>query len=142
MEKLLIFSIDNIFFGVNINEVESLGRLKRIRRISKIPKWIGGFVEKGGRKVPFVKIWEILRLNSQERGVLLFPKYIDYCAFLISGVKGIYELEIDREATDFYSLSYLKGFGIFQDKVVLQVNLEGLLKEEQKREIKRLNEKG
>ncbi len=139
MNKILIFCLDNILFGVNIDQVKGLGKLGKTKNFTESPKWIGGFVKYRDSVFPLVKFWELLNLETPEKKVLLLPAAFDYCAFLISGVMGIYELETDRKSSRVYSLPYLSGFGTFEKKIVLEIELGNLLTENQKRTIKKLN---
>jgi len=141
LNKILVFSLANIFFGVNINEIESVSKLEKAKKIPESPPWLGGFTTHRKKAFPLVKFWEILNLDAPQKKVLLLPAAFDYCAFLISGVKGIYEFETDKSSTKIYNLPYLSGFGTFQDKIVLEIRLENLLTEKQKKTLKKLNKK-
>ena len=141
MNKILIFSLGNIFFGVDINQIESLSRLEKTKKVPKSPQWIGGLAKYRENTFPLVKLWEILNLNAPQKKVLLLPSALDYCAFLISGVKGIYEFETDKESSKIYNLPYLSGFGTFKDKIVLEIRLDNLLSKNQKKTLKKLNKK-
>jgi chemotaxis signal transduction protein len=139
MDKILIFSLDNILFGVNINQVKGLSKLGKTEKLPEGPKWIGGFVKYRDKVFPLVKFWELLHLEPPAKQVLLLPATFDYCAFLISGVMGIYEIETDKKSSKVYSLPYLSGFGTFEKKIVLEIELGNLLTENQKSTIKKLN---
>jgi chemotaxis signal transduction protein len=141
MNKILLFSLDNILFGVNINQVKSLSKLGKTAEFPESPKWIGGFVKYRDRVFPLVKLWELLHLETPEKKVLLLPAAFDYCAFLISGVMGIYELETDKKSSELYSLPYLSGFGTFEKKIVLEIELGNLLTENKKNTVKKLSKK-
>ncbi len=141
MNKILVFCLDKIFFGVNINQVKSLSKLGKTKKIPKSPEWIGGLTKYRNNAFPLIKLWEILNLKAPKKKVLLLPAAFDYCAFLISGVKGIYELKTDIEASKIYNLPYLSGFGTFQDKTLLQIELGNLLTAKQKNIVKKLNKK-
>lgn len=141
MNKILVFSLGNIFFGVDINQIESLSRLEKTKKIPKSPQWVGGLAKYRNKMFPLVKLWEILNLDQPQKKVFLLPSSLDYCAFLISGVKGIYEFETDKESSKLYNLPYLSGFGTFQDKIVLEIKLENLLSKRQKQILVKLNKK-
>jgi len=141
LNKILVFCLDKIFFGVNINQIKGLSKLRKTKKMPESPQWLGGFVKYRNSTFPLVRLWEILGLETPKKKVLLLPSTFDYCAFLISGVKGIYELDTDKESPKLYSLPYLRGFGTFQEKIVLEVELDKLLTDKQKRKIKKLNKK-
>ena len=136
-----MFCLDQILFGVNITQIKGLSKLGRTKKTPESPEWIGGIIKYRGGVFPLVRLWKLLGLEPPKKKVLLLPATFDYCAFLISGVKGIYEVETDKESSKIYSLPYLSGFGTLQDKIVLEVELEHLLTEKQKRIIKKLTGK-
>ena len=139
MNKILIFCLDNILFGVNIAQVQGLSKLGKTKKIPHSPEWIEGLAEYRDRVFPLVKLWELLKLEPPQKKILLLPSTFDYCAFLISGVKGIYELKADSKPGKLYSLPYLLGFGTLENKIVLEIELSGLLTEKQKKMIKELD---
>jgi len=141
LNKILVFHLDNIFFGININQIKSLSRLGKTKKISESPQWLGGLAKYRNKEFLLVKLWEILSLETPHKKVLLLPAAFDYCAFLISGVKGIYKMEMNKESNKIYNLPYLSGFGTLQDKIVLEIQLENLLTEKQKKTLKKLNKK-
>jgi chemotaxis signal transduction protein len=115
--------------------------LGKTKKIPKTPDWIGGLAKYRNKAFPLIKLWEILNLEAPKKKVLLLPAPFDYCAFLISGVKGIYELNTDKKSSKIYCLPYLSGFGILQDKTVLQIELDNLLSAKQKKIVKKLTGK-
>lgn len=82
-----------------------------------------------------------MKLEAPKKKVLMLPAAFDYCAFLISEVKGIYEFDTDKESTKIFSLPYLSGFGTLEEKTVLQIELDGILTEKQKKIVKNLSRK-
>jgi chemotaxis signal transduction protein len=141
LNKILVFSLENIFFGVNIDQIKGLSRLEKTKKIPKSPKWLGGRAKYRNNAFPLVKLWEILNLDAPQKKVLLLPAAFDYCAFLISGVKGIYEFETDKESSKIYNLPYLSGFGTLQDKIILEIQLDNLLTKKQKGNLEKLNKR-
>jgi len=141
LNKILVFCLDKIFFGININQVKSLSRLGKTKKIPESPAWIGGLAKYRDNSFPLIKLWELLNLEAPKKKVLLLPTDFDYCAFLISGVKGIYEFDTDKESSKIYRLPYLSGLGTLQNKTVLQIELNKLLTEKQKRILKKLTGK-
>jgi chemotaxis signal transduction protein len=141
LNKILVFHLDKIFFGVNIEEIKSLSKLGRTKKIPKSPEWVGGVTKYRTGAFPLVKLWEILKLQVPKKKILLLPTTLDYCAFLISGVKGIYELNINKESSKIYNLPYLCGLGTFQDKTLLLIELDNLLSSRQKNILKKITKK-
>ena len=141
MNKILVFCLDKIFFGINIKEVKSISKLGKTKRIPESPEWVGGLAKYRNNSFPLIKLWEILNLEAPKKKILLLPAAFDYCAFLISGVKGIYEFNTDKESSKIYSLPYLAGLGTLEDKVILEVELDNLLTEKQKKIVKKLKRK-
>ncbi len=141
MNKILVFCLDKIFFGININKVKSLSRLGKTKKTPECPVWVGGLAKYRDNSFPLIKLWELLNLKAPKKKVLLIHSDFDYCAFLISEVKGIYEFDTDKESSKIYHLPYLSGLGTLQNKTVLQIELDKLLTEKQKRILKKLTRK-
>jgi len=141
LNKILVFCLDKIFFGVNINQIKSVSRLGKTKKIPECPEWIGGLAKYRNNAFPLIKLWEILKLEAPKKKVLLLPATFDYCAFLISGVKGIYEFNTDKESSKIYCLPYLSGLGTLDDKTVLQIELDKILTEKQRKIVKKLSKK-
>jgi len=141
LNKILVFCLDKIFFGVNIKEIKSVSRLGKTKKIPESPEWIGGLGKYRNNSFPLIKLWEIMKLEAPKKKVLMLPAAFDYCAFLISEVKGIYEFDTDKESTKIFSLPYLSGFGTLEEKTVLQIELDGILTEKQKKIVKNLSRK-
>lgn len=133
--------MDKIFFGVNIAQVGTLTKPGKIKKIPGSPEWIGGSVKYRNSVFPLVNFWSIMDLQKPQKKVLLLPSGFDYCAFLIAGVKGIYKIDTEGKSSYLYSLPYLRGFGVFQEKIVIQMELDKLLTEKQKRILKKVKNK-
>jgi len=138
LDKILVFCVDKIFFGVNIDQIKGLSKPGKIKKIPESPEWIRGSVKYRNSTFPLVNFWTIMGLQKPEKKVLLLPSAFDYCAFLVSGVKGIYELDTEKKSSSIYSLPYLKGFGVFQGKIVIQMELDEVLTEKQKKILKKV----
>ncbi len=141
MNKILVFCLDKILFGININQIKGLSKLGKTKKIPKSPGWIGGSVKYRNSTFPLVRFWNLLGLETPKKQVLLLPSTLDYCAFVISGVKGIYEFDMNKKSNKIYCLPYLNGFGIFKEKIVIEVQLDKILTEKQKKTVKELNKK-
>lgn len=141
LNKFLVFCLDKILFGVNIKQVGSLSKVEERRKLSESPEWIGGIVNYGERPLPIVKLWALFKLTEPRKEVLLFPRSFNHCAFLISGIRGIYELDINKKSGELYSLSYLKGFSVLQEEIVIEIALDDLLTRKHKKIIKNLKKK-
>lgn len=140
MDKILVFCVDKILFGVNIDQVKALSKPGKIKRVADSPEWVRGLIKYRNDMFPLVNFWKIMDLPKPKKDVLLLPSAFDYCAFLISGVKGIYEFDIEEKSSHVYSLPYLKGFGVSQGKVVIKIELDKVLTEKQKKILKRVRE--
>jgi purine-binding chemotaxis protein CheW len=141
LDKILVFCVDKILFGVNIDQIKALSKPGRIKKISGSPEWISGSVKYRNNTFPLVNFWKIMDLHKPQKKVLLLPSGFNYCGFLISGVKGIYKIDTDEKSSYMYSLPYLKGFGVFKDRIVIQMELDKLLTEKQKKMLKKVKNK-
>lgn len=142
MNKSIIFSIDEILFGIPLEQIKRLGKVKKIEPLENGPPLIHGIISYRSNPLPYITLWNFLKINPPEKEVFLIPSNFEYCAFGISTIKGIYDLKINKiDNTNIFNLNYLLGFGEFQNQVVLFIDIENFLSNEQKQILIDFNKK-
>jgi chemotaxis signal transduction protein len=145
LNKSIIFSIDEILFGIPLEKIKRIGKVRKIEPIKNASPLIHGIILYRNNPLPYITLWNFLIINPPEKEVFLIPRNFEYCALGISGIKGIYDLKINKKDTStIFDVNYLLGFGEFQNQVVLFIDIENLLSNEQKQILKdfsRNNEK-
>ncbi|MEA1913218.1 MAG: chemotaxis protein CheW [candidate division WOR-3 bacterium] len=141
MSKSVVFPLGNILFGVTTDQVGGLYKVRKIEPVPGAPEWIGGLVTYRDRTLPYIKFWKILELETPPKEILLIPYEFGYCAFGIPNVQGIFEIEMKEKDSKVLPLPYIMGFGELEGKIVIGIELKGLLTPSQKHMIKDLNKK-
>jgi len=142
LNKSIIFFIDEILFGIPLEQIKRLGKVRKLEPLENGPPLIEGIISYRNNLKPYITLWNFLKINPPEKEVFLIPRNFDYCAFGISGIKGIYDLKINKiDTTNIFEVNYLLGFGEFQNQVVLFIDLENFLSSEQKQILKDFSRK-
>jgi chemotaxis signal transduction protein len=132
MNKSIVFSLAEIFFGIPINQIKRLGKPENIEPLKGAPDWIGGFMSYRDSMLPYITFWNILKIHPPSKEFLLLPSNFDYCAFGISKINGIFEIEIKEKNSNIFKIPYIMGFGEFHERVVIFIDLNNFLSPEQK----------
>lgn len=141
MTKSIIFSLGESIFGIPIKQVGRLGKPRKLDPLPKAPKWISGLITYRGKILPYIRFWKILKLPAPAKEILLLPYDSDYCAFGISEIKGIFEIEIKDKRSQIIQAPYIIGFGNLEGQVVIVTDLKNFLTTYQKRVVRKLFKK-
>ncbi len=142
LNKSIIFSIDEILFGIPLEQIKRLGKVEKIEPLKNVPNWIHGKILYRNNPLPYITLSNFLKINRPEKEVFLIPRNFEYCALGISKIKGIYDLKIKKTyTTTMFDIDYLLGFGEFKNRIVLYIDIENFLSKEQKQILKDLNKK-
>lgn len=139
--KVLMFSLGDEFFGVPIEEVRELIRVKELERIPRQPKWIMGVIKHREKVYPVVSLSSILVLEKPDKLIGLVP-YRDLPFILgIGNIKGIFDVEIRTERIDILPSEYMLGIGEYEGKLILILNLEKLLEKKRLKRLEKLSKR-
>lgn len=141
MIKSIVFTLNESKFGIPIEQVGSLARLRDIQKLPKSPGWVSGLTRHRGDILPVVKIWDILETSEPEKKVLLIPRELEYCSFALSSIEGIYELKIMEKDDKFLDIPYILGYGEIEDEIVIEIDLKNLLEKGKAEVLKKIKKK-
>lgn len=131
MTNCVIFSLENSTFGIPIQQVGRIGKWESIENLPDSPEWISGIVTYRDKIYPYIRLWEILDLNAPEKEYILLPHKKDVCAFGISKIEGIHEIERKDKDKRVIPAKYISGFGKLEERVVIVIDIYNFLDEEQ-----------
>jgi chemotaxis signal transduction protein len=97
LNKSIIFSIDEILFGIPLEKIKRIGKVRKIEPIKNASPLIHGIILYRNNPLPYITLWNFLIINPPEKEVFLIPRNFEYCALGISGIKGIYDLNLPRK---------------------------------------------
>lgn len=134
--KYVIFKIENEYYGLNIENVQSIEKFQNYTRVPNAPKYVKGVINLRGEVVPILDLRIKLNLNPKEvdnNTRIVIAKQDELVIGLIvdasSEVLEISKDNIDKPPTngdDEYQ-EYIKGIGKDKDRLVIIIDLEKLL---------------
>lgn len=149
MDKLILFHINEQMYGINVEFVNAIETVADIVRVPNAPNYIEGIIHLRGDVIPVYSLRNKLNLersNSEKEPQLIITRSgVHVFAFVVDGVDEIYEMNggsyieppmlLQSEAT-----SYIEGIANVEGKLVLGINVDALMNETEKDNMKRFVE--
>ncbi|CDM68708.1 CheW protein [Clostridium bornimense] len=142
--KILIFLINDEYFGIDIMEVERILSFSPLTEIPDSPNFIEGVINYEGNILPIINLKKKFSMNnivgSNEDETKIIVSKQDQCKYgvmvdLVSEVKDI-SMDIVEETPEIVkgiSERYIKGLIKLEDKIVILLNLYTILTDDEKK---------
>lgn len=142
--KILIFLINDEYFGIDIMEVERILSFSPLTEIPDSPNFIEGVINYEGSILPIINLKKKLSMKnlvgSNEDETKIIVSKQDQCKYgvmvdLVSEVKDI-SMDIVEETPEIVkgiSERYIKGLIKLDDKIVILLNLYTILTDDEKK---------
>ena len=135
MDKLILFHINEQMYGINVEFVNAIETVADIVRVPNAPNYIEGIIHLRGDVIPVYSLRNKLNLersNSEKEPQLIITRSgVHVFAFVVDGVDEIYEMN---------GGSYIEGIANVEGKLVLGINVDALMNETEKDNMKRFVE--
>lgn len=142
--KILIFLINDEYFGIDIMEVERILPFSPLTEIPDSPNFVDGVINYEGSILPIINLKKkfsmknIVGSNEDETKIIVSKQ--DQCKYgvmvdLVSEVKDI-SMDIVEETPEIVkgiSERYIKGLIKLDDKIVILLNLYTILTDDEKK---------
>lgn len=142
--KILIFLINDEYFGIDIMEVERILSFSPLTEIPDSPNFIEGVINYEGSILPIINLKKkfsmknLVGSNEEETKIIVSKQ--DQCKYgvmvdLVSEVKDI-SMDIVEETPEIVkgiSERYIKGLIKLDDKIVILLNLYTILTDDEKK---------
>lgn len=142
--KILIFLINDEYFGIDIMEVERILSFSPLTEIPDSPNFIEGVINYEGSILPIINLKKkfsmknLIGSNEDETKIIVSKQ--DQCKYgvmvdLVSEVKDI-SMDIVEETPEIVkgiSERYIKGLIKLNDKIVILLNLNTILTDDEKK---------
>lgn len=134
--KYVIFKIENEYYGLNIENVQSIEKFQNYTRVPNAPKYVKGVINLRGEVVPILDLRIKLNLSPKDVDTntrIVIAKQDELVIGLIvdasSEVLEIRRENVDKPPTngDDESQEYIKGIGKEKDRLIIIIDLEKLL---------------
>ena len=124
--NILLFYVDNSLMGIPIGDIREVGKRGKISGIPNAPPYIRGYIRHRGSVYLVIGLPEMLRLEDQGYH-LLFPISIPDVCFIVGRIVGIRNV-VFHPRPDLLPVKYVKGFGEFNNEIVVILDLQAIIK--------------
>ena len=149
LDEVISFSIEEEDYGVNIQTVKEVIRIKEISRLPKTPSFVKGVINLRGDVIPTIDLrdkfgleqreyTETTRVIVAELGGRPVGMAVDSASQVIRISSG--DIEPPPPLVGGLSGEYLRGIGKLGEKLVILINIDRILTAEEKIELERMEE--
>ncbi|MGH4141123.1 chemotaxis protein CheW [Clostridium sp.] len=142
--KILIFSINNEYYATSIMEVERILDYEKSTKIPDSPKFVEGVINYEDKILPVITLSKRFNLPKTEIGVeskiIVAKQERSKIGIIVDFVSEVKDVKLDSiedspEIISGISKRYIKGLIKIDGRIIIYLNLEGILTEEEKNEI-------
>ncbi len=145
--KVLVFSIGEKDYGVDITQVREVIRKKKVTPVPETAAFVEGVFSSRGRVIPLINLRKKLGMTSEEvsSGRVIITTIRDHwTGILVDQVKAIITLEpgaVTRPDEMLQGAGYFVGVARWKGQLVLLIDLPGFLKVEEIGTLQRVQER-
>ena len=148
-DQMISFSIGEEDYGVDIQEVKEVIRIREITQLPKAPTFVKGVINLRGDVIPIIDLREKFGLEQQDYTdvtrvivVEVDGKSIGMVVDRVSNVIKIPQDEIEPPPPLVGDLSgeYLRGIGKLGEKLIVLISIDKILTTDEKIELKKMEE--
>ena len=134
--QYVIFKLDNEFYGIQINYVETIEKVHEITRVPNTPNYVKGVINLRGEVVPVVDLRKRFKLEDRnvtdESRIIILSIEEVVVGLLVdnsSEVLTIGEDSIDNTSNlvNSFDDDYIKGIGKFDTRMIIIVDISKIL---------------
>jgi len=146
--QLVVFRLGKEEYGVDIAKVQEIVRIQEITRIPQAPSFVEGIVNLRGKIIPIVDLKKRFNLEGEEvserdKRVIVVNVSNQTIGIVVDSVSEI--IRISREDIEppppivaGIEAAYIEGVGKIDKRLIILLNIEKILTEKEKEEIKAL----
>lgn len=147
-EHLVIFSLDNEHYGVDISEVWEINTMLDITRIPQAPDFIEGVINLRGQIVPVMDLRKRLGLPARTYGrttrIMVIQTIGNRLGLIVDSVREVVKIPQDvieppSQLTTLIEDSYLRGIAKQEGYLIILLDVHRLLNETEKEEFEEMN---
>lgn len=144
-KQYVIFKLNREEYGVEISHVQEITEIKSITSVPNTPPFVEGIINLRGKIVPIVSIKKRFGLSKMEGAeeeriiiINLNDRQVGFVVDDASQVLTLDESQIENppELVAGIDRDYIIGIGKVEEKIIVLLDLEKILTETEKREIR------
>lgn len=134
--QLVVFSIGTEEYGLEVNQVQEIIRLLPITRVPRSPAFIEGVINLRGNVIPVVNLHQRLglekRKDTERTRIIVAEVQKTAVGLIVDQVLEVLYLsrsafEPPAAAGSLTNVSFIKGIGKLNERLILLLDLEALL---------------
>lgn len=139
-KQFVIFKLDEQYYGIDIQTVQIIERMKSTMRVPKAPKCVKGVMNLRGEIIPVIDLREKFNLVPKERDedtrIIIIKVDEDMIGIIVDQVKEVVELSKDQieaipNMQDKTNASYIQGVGKLsgENTIITLLNLDNIIED-------------
>lgn len=142
--KILIFSVNNEYYATSIMEVERILGYEKSTKIPDSPAFVEGVINYEGKILPIISISKRFNLpiteTSDQTKIIVAKQNHSKIGIIVDFVSEVKDVKCDSiedspEIITGISKRYIKGLIKIDGKIIIYLNLSGILTEQEKIQI-------
>ena len=138
IQQFIVFKLDTQLFGIDIQNVQIIEKMKSIMRVPKVPACVKGVMNLRGEIIPVISLreqFELEHLDYTDKTSIVIVKLEDaMVGIIVDEVKEVIEIANDQiEAVQNIQgkmkTSHILGVGKVEENIVTLLNLSNIIDE-------------
>ncbi|ADZ84140.1 chemotaxis protein CheW [Cellulosilyticum lentocellum] len=138
IQQFIVFKLDMQLFGIDIQNVQIIEKMKSIMRVPKVPACVKGVMNLRGEIIPVISLreqFELEHLDYTDKTRIVIVKLEDaMVGIIVDEVKEVIEIANDQiEAVQNIQgkmkTSHILGVGKVEENIVTLLNLSNIIEE-------------
>ncbi len=138
IQQFIVFKLDMQLFGIDIQNVQIIEKMKSIMRVPKVPACVKGVMNLRGEIIPVISLreqFELEHLDYTDKTRIVIVKLEDaMVGIIVDEVKEVIEIANDQiEAVQNIQgkmkTSHILGVGKVEENIVTLLNLSNIIDE-------------
>ncbi|MBC7341668.1 MAG: chemotaxis protein CheW [Clostridia bacterium] len=144
-EQLVVFQLAGETYGVNISSVHEIIRMQEITKVPRTPDFVEGVINLRGRIIPVIDLRKRFNLPLQEKTqssrIIVIEMDSVTVGMIVDSVSEVIRLPLDQiepapPMVGGVDAAYLRGVGKREKGLIVLLDLNQVLKREEKAELK------
>lgn len=140
--KIIIFTLGDEYYGADIGEVERILEYTQPNKVPDLPEVIEGVIKYEGKILPILNLFTRfdIEINNKNKKIVVIKDGEERVGIVVNDVSEVKDIAVDAienppEITSSISKRYLKGLIKLEDRIVIYLALNKVLREEEKEKI-------
>lgn len=137
-QQFIVFKMDTQFYGISIQNVQMIEKVKQIIRVPKVPSCIKGVMNLRGEIIPVISLSEqfdlVPRMCTDDARIIIVRLEDAMVGLIVDEVKEVVEIDNEQIETlqnikSEIKKSYIWGIGKIEDHMITLLNLNSVIEE-------------